>query len=82
MAPEVEIIPYERQGLFTRYVANTMAADDLATEGTKETAAMVLSYCQISTISCTLASNKLDDPSDVVGASPVGAAPTTSWFVT
>ena len=33
---------------------------------------------QTSDISYTLAGNKLADHSDVVGASPVGAAPTTS----
>ena len=32
-------------------------------------------YCQTSNISCTLVGNKLVDHSDVVGASPVGAAP-------
>ena len=35
-------------------------------------------YCQISNISHTLLSNKIVDHSDVVGVSPVGAAPTTS----
>ena len=39
-------------------------------------------YCQVSNISCTLVSNKIVDHSDVVGASPVGAAPTTSSFST
>ena len=39
-------------------------------------------YHQTSNISCTLAGNKLVDHSDVVGASPVGAAPTTSSFST
>ena len=33
-------------------------------------------------ISCTLVDNKIVDPSDVVGASPAGAAPTTSSFST
>ena len=33
-------------------------------------------------ISRTLAGNKIVDNSDVVGASPVGAAPTTSSFST
>ena len=37
-------------------------------------------YRQPSTISHTLAGNKTVDHSDVVGASPVGAAPTTSSF--
>ena len=40
------------------------------------------SYRQISNISRTLIGNKIVDHSDVVGASPVGAAPTTSSFST
>ena len=39
-------------------------------------------YCQTSKISCTPAHNNIVDHSDVVGASPVGAAPTTSSFLT
>ena len=39
-------------------------------------------YRQVSNISHTLAANKIVDHSDVVGASPVGAAPTTSSFST
>ena len=39
-------------------------------------------YGQTSNISCTLVGNKLVDHSDVVGASPVGTAPTTSSFST
>ena len=39
-------------------------------------------YCQISNISHTLIDNKIVDHSHVVGASPVGAAPTTSSFST
>ena len=39
-------------------------------------------YSQISNISGTFPDNKLVDQSDVVGASPVGAAPTTSSFAT
>ena len=38
--------------------------------------------CQTSNIRLPLVSNKLVDYSDVVGASPVGAAPTTSSFLT
>ena len=38
-------------------------------------------YCKVSYISRTLG-NKIVDHSDVVGASPVGAAPTTSSFST
>ena len=39
-------------------------------------------YRKTSNISRTLESNKIVDNSDVVGASPVGAAPTTSSFST
>ena len=39
-------------------------------------------YRQVSNIERTLECNKLVDHSDVVGASPVGAAPTTSSFST
>ena len=37
-------------------------------------------YCQTSNRTRTLVGNKLVDYLDVVGASPVGAAPTTSSF--
>ena len=37
-------------------------------------------YRKTSTISRTLVGNKIVDNSDAVGASPVGAAPTTSSF--
>ena len=39
-------------------------------------------YRQVSNISGTLIGNKIVDNSHVVGASPVGAAPTTSWLST
>ena len=39
-------------------------------------------YRKTSSISHTLVGNKIVDNSDVVGASPVGAAPTTSSFST
>ena len=39
-------------------------------------------YRKTSSISRTLVGNKIIDNSDVVGASPVGAAPTTSSFST
>ena len=39
-------------------------------------------YRQVSNINRTLVGNKIVDHSDVVGASPVGAAPTTSSFST
>ena len=42
----------------------------------------VSNYRKTSNISRTLAGNKIVDNSDVVGASPVGAAPTTLSFPT
>ena len=39
-------------------------------------------YCQTSNISRTFVGNKIVDHSDVVGASPVGASPTASLFLT
>ena len=39
-------------------------------------------YRQTSNISCTLVGNKIVDHLDVVGASPVGVAPTASSFTT
>ena len=42
----------------------------------------ILYYRKSSDISRTLVGNKIVDNSDVVGASPVGAAPTTSSFST
>ena len=39
-------------------------------------------YNKTYNISCTLVGNKIVDNSDVVGASPVGAVPTTSSFWT
>ena len=41
-----------------------------------------LTYRKTSNISRTLVGNKIVDNSDVIGASPVGAAPTTSSFWT
>ena len=39
-------------------------------------------YCPLSNIRRTLVGNQIVEHSDVVGASPVGAAPTTSSFST
>ena len=41
-----------------------------------------IDYCQISNIRRTFVGNKIVDHSDVVGASPAGAAPTASSFST
>ena len=43
---------------------------------------VILMYQETSNISRTLVGTKIVDHSDVVGASPVGAAPTTSSFST
>ena len=43
---------------------------------------MLVDYRQTSNIRGTLQGNKIVDHSDVVGSSPVGAAPTTSSFST
>ena len=48
----------------------------------KEATAGKPKYRKVSNISRTLVGNKIVDHSDVVGASPVGAAPTTSSFST
>ena len=42
----------------------------------------LLNYRQVSNIRRTLVGNEIVDHSDVVGASPVGVAPTTSSFST
>ena len=41
-----------------------------------------VTYRQVSNIRYTLVGNKIVDASDVVGAAPVSAAPTTSSFST
>ena len=41
-----------------------------------------MNYRKASNIRRTLAGNNIVDQSDVVGASPVGTAPTTSSFLT
>ena len=43
---------------------------------------LILQYRQVSNRRRTLVGNYIVDHSDVVGASPVGAAPTTSSFST
>ena len=43
---------------------------------------MLADYRQVSNIRRILVGNNIVDHSDVVGASPVGAAPTTSSFPT
>ena len=59
-----------------------MATDDLVMQGARVSAAVILVYRQTSNIRCTLVGNKIVEHTDIVGASPVGAAPTTSSFST
>ena len=65
-------------------VVKTMAVHGLVMQGTRSWAALDVStiYHQVSNIRRTLTGYKTVDHSDVVGASPVGAAPTTSSFST
>ena len=42
---------------------------------------LLQAYCQTSNISGTSVGDEIVDHSDVAGASPVGAAPTTSSFL-
>ena len=42
----------------------------------------MINYRQVSNIKCTLVGNKIVNHSDVVGAVPVGAAPTATSFST
>ena len=78
---------------YCHYVANmTIMADVKVTTDFKLTKGAHNSLCvrhftsryyrKTSNISRTLVGNKIVDNSDVVGASPVGAAPTTSSFST
>ena len=73
-----------------------MAADDLAMQAVRTSAALFstqlswnilatplegdFNYRQVSNIRGTFVGNKIVDHWDVVGASPVGTAPTTSSF--
>ena len=50
--------------------------------GYKQESTVQIKYSKTSNIRRTLVGNKIVDHSDVVGASPVGAAPTTSSFST
>ena len=51
-------------------------------KGVLQEKSQLLYYRKTSHISRTFVGNKIVDNSDVVGASPVGAAPTTSSFST
>ena len=59
-----------------------MVADGLTAQWVKTTAIMIYTYRQTSNIRRTIVVYELVDHSRVVGASPVGAAPTTPSFST
>ena len=58
-----------------------MAKGSMTSAGTAMTKFGSL-YLKSSNIRCTLVGNEIVDHSDVVGAVPVGTAPTTSSFLT
>ena len=65
--------------------ADSDLSADTAIAGWRPLTVLILlleAYRKTSNISRTLVVNKNIDHSDVVGASPVGAAPTTSSFLT
>ena len=61
-----------------------LSLENLARKGLKQfqESHQFITYRKTSNISHTLLGNKIVDNSDVVGASPVGAVPTTSSFST
>ena len=76
-----------------RYLANQMSLgvdilldcvrqDPLKDNLVVQAQTTIYTYRQVSNIRRTLVGNYIVDHSDVVGASPVGAAPTTSSFST
>ena len=63
---------------------NLLHCDGIAnsTGTSADTVMTTFEYCQTSNVRGISVGNKLADHSDVVGASPVSAAPTTSSFST
>ena len=68
--------------LWPSYLHNGISCDGKDTESAPRFLPCCLYYRKTSNISHTSVGNKIVDNSDVVGASPVGAAPTTSSFST
>ena len=64
------------------YTVSNVTADGLVTHKVSSPADMALTYRKTSNISRTLVGDEIVDNSDEVGASPDGAAPTTSSFST
>ena len=70
--------------LWVRYLRNILIAKVCSNSNalTMELVRYRAKYRKVSNIRRNLVGNKIVDHSDVVGASPVGAAPTTSSFST
>ena len=76
------VIPYD-----IKILNNFGLGKDLLSDGTKHLQEWVLicwciTYRKVANIRRTVVGNRIVDHSDVVGASPVSAAPTTSSFST
>ena len=65
-------------GGYTHYIDNSMSADALPLCVARASAEIFVTHRQTSNIRSNLVGNELADHSDVVGASPVGAAPSIS----
>ena len=72
-----------KTGISLFSINNSMVANEIGTDAERAWAAWtgIDIYHQTSNISRTSVGNKIVDHSDVVGASPVGTAPTTSSFL-
>ena len=64
------------------YLSPTTTHWEISTPGINQGQSKHYNYRKVSNIRRILVSNKIVDHSDVVGASPVGTAPTTSSFST
>ena len=79
--------PFQYKGNLIRYGDSVygdkmvMTLENMAKIDLKQTT-KITNYHQVSNKTPTLLGNEIVDHSDVVGASPVGAAPTTSSFST
>ena len=74
---------FAKNFLMTLYICTRDAGYNVhSMKGHFKNSSMASTYLQTSNISRTLVGNKIVNHSDVVGASPVGAAPTTSQFST
>ena len=73
---------YEYKYMNLHFIFYRVAPHEWATQIFRTAEATILTYRQVSNISRTSVGNTIVNHSDVVGAWPVGAAPTTSSFST